>query len=89
MSLRKRSVSEGYGPAVSVGVTAHAEFVPVVVVVVDDVEEGLVGELPQPMTTAAPAAAPMAPNSSRRLIFLFCIASGPREETRLVWRLPH
>ena len=34
MSLRKRSVSDGYGPTVSVGVTAQAELVPVVVVVV-------------------------------------------------------
>ena len=31
---------------------------------------GLVGELPHPNATAAPAAAPIAPISSRRLIFL-------------------
>jgi hypothetical protein len=43
----------------------------VVVVVVGDV--GLVGELPHPNATAAPAAAPIAPISSRRLIFLLCI----------------
>ena len=73
MSLRKRSVSDGYGPTVSVGVTAHAALVPVVVVVVVVVEVGLVGELPHPKATAAPAAAPMAPMSSRRLIFLLCI----------------
>ena len=34
ISLRIRSVSEGKGPTVSAGVTAHAELVPVVVVVV-------------------------------------------------------
>jgi len=55
-------------------VTAHAEFVPVVVVVLDEVDVGLVGELPHPMATAALAAAPMAPMSSRRLIFLLCIS---------------
>ena len=46
----------------------------VVVVVVGVVAVGLVGELPHPNATAAPAAAPMAPMSSRRLIFLLCIS---------------
>jgi hypothetical protein len=72
MSLRIKSVSDGYGPSVSVGVTAHAALVPVVVVGVE-VDVGLVGELPHPNATAALAAAPMAPMSSRRLIFLLCI----------------
>jgi hypothetical protein len=44
-----------------------------VVVVAVDVDVGLVGELPQPMATAAPAAAPIAPNISRRLNFLLSI----------------
>ena len=71
MSLLKISVSDGYGPAVSLGVTAHAALVdPVVVVPEDDVSVGLVGELPQPTAIAAPAAAPMTPRASRRPIFL-------------------
>src|SRR6476660_3234593 len=77
MSLLKMSVSEGYGPAVSLGVTAHAALVePVVVVPEDDVSVGLVGELlPHPIARAAPAAAPSPPSSSRRPIFfmlMFC-----------------
>jgi hypothetical protein len=38
------------------------------------VSVGLVGGLPHPNATAAPAAAPIAPMSSRRLIFLLCIS---------------
>src|SRR5439155_5177322 len=69
MSLRKISVTDGYGPMVSVGVTAQALFVdPVVVPVVVVVAEGLVDELLQPKASAAPAAAPIAPIASRRLI---------------------
>src|SRR5262245_60079388 len=66
-SLRNNSTSEGYGPTVSVGVTAHAAFVDVVAVVV--VDEGLVGEPLHPSASAAPAA-PTAPRASRRVINL-------------------
>jgi hypothetical protein len=68
MSLRNMSVRDGYGPAVSLGVTAHVAFVLVVGVVPDDVSTavGLVCESPQAAATAA-AAAPMAPNAARRL----------------------
>jgi hypothetical protein len=55
ISLRIRCVNEGYGPAVSVGATAHAELVPVVVVGVVVVLEGLVGvSPPQANVGAAP-----------------------------------
>ncbi len=75
MSLRKMSVSDGNGPAVSLGVTAHAALVDPVVVVVDDVVSGLVGDpLPQPKASAAPAA-PMAPSASRRPSFLLMLCS--------------
>jgi hypothetical protein len=62
------SVRDGYGPAVSFGVTAHVAFVLVVVVVADDMstDVGLVCESPQAAATAA-AAAPIAPNAARRL----------------------
>jgi hypothetical protein len=67
MSLRNMSVRDGYGPAVSLGVTAHVAFV-LVGVVPDAVSTavGLVCESPQAAATAA-AAAPMAPNAARRL----------------------
>jgi hypothetical protein len=67
MSLRKRSVSDGNGPAVSFGVTAHAALVDVVVVEVDDDDEGEAGLSPHPYAKAAAAAAPMAPRASRRV----------------------
>jgi hypothetical protein len=62
------SVRDGYGPAVSLGVTAHVAFVLPVVVVADDVstDVGLVCESPQAAATAA-AAAPIAPNAALRL----------------------
>jgi hypothetical protein len=62
------SVRDGYGPAVSLGVTAQFAFV--LVGVVDPVElstaDGLVCESPHAAATAA-AAAPIAPNAARRL----------------------
>jgi hypothetical protein len=44
ISLRNRSIRDGNGPTVSVGVTAHAAFVDPVVVVVEPAVDGLVGE---------------------------------------------
>jgi hypothetical protein len=70
MSLRKMSARDGYGPIVSFGVTAHAALPPVVGVVVDVPDEGLVTEsVPQPNATADPAAPMMAMAS--RLVSLF------------------
>jgi hypothetical protein len=40
------------------------------VVVVDVAEDGLVGELPHPNASAAPAALPTTPSASRRVINL-------------------
>lgn len=62
---------DGYGPAVSLGVTAQVELVPVVVVDPDVVStaDGLVCESPHAAATAA-AAAPSAPNATRLLIGL-------------------
>jgi hypothetical protein len=55
-----------------VGVTAQAALVDPVVVPVVDVADGLVAELLHPKPRAAPAAAPIAPMASRRLIlFVF------------------
>jgi hypothetical protein len=71
ISLRIRSVSDGYGPIVSVGVTAQdaPDSVPVGVVVVV-VVAGLVGEpAAQPNARAAPAA-PNIATASRRPGFL-------------------
>jgi hypothetical protein len=74
-SLRKRSFSDGYGPTVSVGVTAQAALVEVVVVEFDEVVVvGLVGESPQPKAIAA-LAAPMTAIASRRPIFLLLIVA--------------
>jgi len=61
-------VTDGKGPIVSVGVTAQAAFVDPVVVPAVDVADGLVAELLHPKPRAAPAAAPIAPMASRRLI---------------------
>jgi hypothetical protein len=49
------SLRDGYGPIVSDGVTAQAAFVVVVavVVVVVSTEDGLVGESPHAVPTAA------------------------------------
>jgi len=66
------SVRDGYGPIVSVGVTAQLAFVLVVVVPVD-VDDGLVGDSPHAAATAV-AAAPIAPNAARRLSCV-CLAS--------------
>src|SRR6185503_19533296 len=71
-SLLNRSVSDGYGPMVSVGVTAQAVLLLVVGVVVLVVDDGLAGESPQPSATAAPAA-PIAAIASRRPILLVFI----------------
>src|SRR6185436_7968040 len=80
MSLRNISVSDGYGPTVSVGVTAQAALVEVVGVDPDDVAaDGLAGESPQPSAIAA-LAAPIAASASRRPIFLLFISlSAPRD----------
>jgi len=62
------SVRDGYGPAVSLGVTAQLALVDVVVVVVVVVVvDGLVGDSLQ--ATAAPTpAAPRAPSTWRRVM---------------------
>jgi hypothetical protein len=76
--------TDGYGPAVSSGVTAHAPFVlatlpdvePVVVVVV--VDEGLVAvSAPHPHATAAPAMPINRITASRRasLLLIICVPS--------------
>src|SRR5262245_27070361 len=78
MSLLKMSVSDGYGPAVSLGVTAQAALVDSVVIVPeDDVAVGFVGELPHPIAIAALAADPMTPRASRRPIFLMLMLQVP------------
>jgi len=64
------SVRDGYGPIVSVGVTAQLAFVLVVVVLLDEVDDGLVGDSPHATATAA-AAAPIAPKAARRLSCLW------------------
>ena len=69
MSLRNRSVSDGKGPTVSLGVTAQAALLPAPVVGVAASVVGLVGDSPQPNASAAPAA-PSVPSASRRPIFL-------------------
>src|SRR5262245_59360224 len=82
-SLRKKSARDGYGPSVSLGVTAHALFVETVSVIpldpgVDAVVPsaalvvGLAGLLPpHAAAIAAPAAAPSAASTSLRLMSLF------------------
>ena len=82
MSLRNMSLRDGYGPIVSDGVTAQAAFVVVgvVAVAVVSTEDGLVGESPQAVATAA-AAAPMAPSAARRLS---CVAVKPRKSFTIV-----
>jgi hypothetical protein len=68
------SLRDGNGPTVSAGVTAQLAFVLVVVVLPDEVDDGLVGESPHTAATAA-AAAPIAPSAARRLSFLACLSS--------------
>jgi hypothetical protein len=67
-------VREGYGPIVSLGVTAQALFVFVDVVCPVDVSsaEGAVGDSPHAAATAA-AADPMAPKAARRLSLLLAL----------------
>ncbi|HKH71846.1 MAG TPA: hypothetical protein VKA59_10890 [Vicinamibacterales bacterium] len=60
------SLRDGYGPIVSVGVTVQLAFVLVVVVLVD-VDDGLVGEDSPHAAATAAAAAPIAPKAARRL----------------------
>jgi hypothetical protein len=68
------SVRDGYGPIVSVGVTAQLAFVLVVVVLVD-VDDGLVGDSPPHAAATAAAVAPMAPTAARRLeLSVSCLA---------------
>src|SRR5258705_2275363 len=84
MSLRKMSAFDGYGPAVSLGTTAHASsgddvppVAPVPVVAVEPTAEGLVAvSLPQAAATAAAPAAPMMRMTSRRstLLLSFCMS---------------
>jgi hypothetical protein len=66
------SVRDGYGPIVSVGVTAQVALVLVVVVLLEDVDDGLVGESPHAAATAA-SAAPIEPKAARRLS---CVPTG-------------
>ena len=80
MSLRKKSVSDGNGPAVSPGVTAHALLVLPGEVVVDVPESGSVGELPHPNASAA-LAAPITPMASRLPILLLLIRHFPLSGT--------
>jgi len=68
------SARDGYGPTVSVGVTAHAADVPVAPL--DVSAEGLVTEsVPHPHAAADPAAPMMAINS--RLVSFFCTVVAP------------
>jgi hypothetical protein len=71
------SVSDGYGPIVSDGVTAHAAAAvpPVVVSVVT--ADGLVGVSPPHPRESAALAAPITVRASRRLNFL-CFIDPPR-----------
>src|SRR4030095_489180 len=84
MSLRKMSARDGYGPTVSFGVTAHAALPPVVGVVVEVLDEGLVTEsVLQPNATADPAAPMMAMASRLVSLFFTCsrldVLAGPGE----------
>jgi hypothetical protein len=88
MSLRMKLLIEGYGPAVSVGDTAHAALdvpvaVVVVVVAVLVVELGLVGVSPPHAHVSAAPVRPSAPNASRRVIFLEIML--PPRLLRAVW----
>ncbi len=67
---------DGYGPIVSVGVTAQLAFVLVVVVPSIETDDGLVGDSPHAAATAA-AVAPIAPNTARRVsgVAFCCLAS--------------
>jgi hypothetical protein len=76
MSLLIRSVIDGNGPIVSKGETAQLAFPPVGVVVVVVGEVGLPADSPQPVTTAAPAAAPSITSASRLLSFLKKFSNG-------------
>src|SRR5947209_3882428 len=76
-SLRTNCPRDGYGPAVSDGVTTQVPLVDVVVdvvgvVVAAVVLDGLVGVLPHAAASVAPAAAPSAPNAVRRLTVRPC-----------------
>jgi len=71
MSLRNRLVTDGNGPAVSLGVTAQAVLVEVGSVVVVELD-GEVTELLQPNAAAAPAA-PIKLSASRRPILCVCM----------------
>jgi len=73
MSLRTRLVTDGYGPAVSLGVTAHDALLEVGSVVVDEVVVGEVTELLQPSAAAAPA--PIRVSASRLPIRYLCMLS--------------
>jgi len=78
MSLRTRLVTDGYGPAVSPGVTAHWALVDVGLLVVDEVVVGDVTELLQPYAAAAPAAPKSVVSASRlpiRCVFMLCSVS--------------
>jgi hypothetical protein len=82
MSLRIKSVSEGYGPMVSVGVTAQAALVVPPAVVPLVVAVGLVGvSPPHPATSAAPAA-PSIAMASRRPILFASMCSSPQQILR-------
>jgi hypothetical protein len=70
----------GYGPAVSVAVTAHEDPVVVVVVVVD-VLVALVGEPPH-ADKNPPIAAPIVPSASRRVKDRSLLISQPRGKAR-------
>src|SRR5215471_20484961 len=76
----------GYGPAVSVAVTAHEDPV-VVVVVVGDVLVALVGEPPQ-ADKNPPTAAPIVPSASRRVRDLVLPIPLPRGKPRTTLSAP-
>ena len=76
-SSRTKLVSEGYGPMVSVGVTAQAAPAPeppAVVPLVVEVAVVTAPELPQPSDAAAAPATPSMPSASRRLSLLICMS---------------
>src|SRR5262245_38600929 len=73
MSLRTRSVNDGNGPAVSVGVTAQAEFVDPAEV--PPASLGLVGLSEHPSAIAAPAAPSVAIACRRGILLLLMSGS--------------
>src|SRR4051794_11287683 len=89
MSSRNRLACEGYGPTVSLGVTAQLDVPPAegVVVVGVVLSLGLVGvSPPQPKPSAAPAAPKTSSASRRPIVLWFMIPFNHRDMTSLCAR---